>query len=35
MNCMECGSGRIAYDPAHDSRFCRDCGIVIEEFGAW
>ena len=31
MNCIECGSGKIGYDPVHDSRYCRDCGIVLEE----
>lgn len=36
MNCMECGSDKIAYDPIHDSKYCRDCGIVLEEFaGTW
>jgi len=32
MNCMECGSDKISYDPAHDSKYCRECGIVVEEF---
>lgn len=34
MKCMECGSDKIAYDPAHDSKFCRACGIVLQEFAS-
>ena len=32
MQCMECGSDKIGYDPIHDNRYCRDCGVVLEEF---
>ncbi|MFA4820411.1 MAG: TFIIB-type zinc ribbon-containing protein [Candidatus Aenigmatarchaeota archaeon] len=35
MNCMECGSDRMAYDPAHDNKYCKDCGIVLEEQRFW
>ncbi len=32
MRCIDCGSDKIKYDPLHGSKFCRDCGIVLEEF---
>ncbi|RLG33697.1 hypothetical protein DRN97_04455, partial [Methanosarcinales archaeon] len=31
MNCPECGSKRIIFDPAHAESYCADCGAVIEE----
>gem|GEM_PF-7132648 len=29
--CSECGSDNIEYDPVHESRFCHECGTVLEE----
>jgi len=32
MKCFECGSKKIGYDPTSETKFCRDCGVMIEEF---
>jgi len=31
IKCIECGSAKIGYDP-HGIKFCKDCGIVVEEW---
>ncbi len=30
--CFECGSTNIDYDPVHESKYCKDCGTVIDEY---
>ena len=31
MRCSECGSARIDIDKIDFSRYCRDCGVVLQE----
>lgn len=31
MRCFECGSAKIGHDP-HGIKFCKECGIVVEEW---
>jgi len=31
MRCFECGSANIGFDKNSESKYCRECGLVIEE----
>jgi hypothetical protein len=31
QHCPECGSIYIGYDPMSECRFCKGCGLVVEE----
>lgn len=31
LRCSECGSSKIAIDKIDESRYCKECGTVIEE----